>query len=718
MSITFKNNTFYLESKNSSYIFQIAKDNVLEHIYYGKKIPKENLKSILNRQIYSFAPMSDQDRTFAKSTIMQEVSIFNSGDFRQCSIILDGHVDTNFSYVSHQIYKGRKEIPGLPYSRENSSCETLEILLSNDKKDIEITLYYILYKDVDVIARYQKIKNLTSNKIGLLRFMSLNLDFDNMNYDYLTTNGMYLYECGSVDHFPLHKGIQSNSSNVGSSSHHVNPFFALVSKEADECNGDVFGFNLIYSGNFKNSVEVDRLENTRIMVGINDEGFNFVINPKEEFYSPEAIMTFSSFGLSKMSQNFHDHVRNNIIEKSLAYKKHPIVLNSWEGFYFDVNEEIVNNLASKALKIGADTVVIDDGWFRNNASSGLGDWEVIKEKFPSTLKELSKKIHSKGLNFGIWIEPEMVSLDTKLYKENKNIVVSINKRPLIGRNQFCIDLTKDEYIDKVLVNLKRSLGDVQIDYIKIDYNRYLCDANCLSCPAGEVYHRQILGTYKLISNIKEMFPDAFIETCSGGGGRFDLGMLYYSPMIWTSDNTDPYNRIFIQNGTSYGYPQSAMSCHFTKGECITKRESSPDFRYLVASFGSYGYELDLSKSDEYELKQLKEFSKKYRKDEKFMQNSDLFRLISPQTNQFVAYINVAKNKSKAIFNFLIFAKTGFYESFIIKLNGLDPKKKYKNSYNDEIHSGNVYMNAGIRLNNLFKTNIGDGIRIYFDEVKK
>lgn len=717
MGINFKDGTFYLETKNSSYIFKVSKDNVLEHIYYGKKLKEDDLSSILNRQIYSFAPMSDLDRTFAKSTIMQEVSVFNSGDFRECSVVIDAHIDTSFSYLAHRIYSGRTSIPGLPSSRDDGKCETLEITLVNDTRNIELVLYYVVYSDFDVISRFQKIRNLTNESIFLTRFMSMNIDFDNKNFDYLTTNGMYLYERASVDHFPLHKGHQGTSTSVGSTSHHVNPFFALVAREADECSGDVYGFNLVYSGNFKNNVEVDRLENARVMQGINDEGFRFEVKANEEFYSPEAVMTYSREGLSKMSQNFHDHIRCNIIEKDKAFAHHPLVLNSWEGFFFNINEEVITNLAEKALQIGADTVVIDDGWFRNDTNGGLGDWEIIKEKFPSGLKALADKLHAKGLKLGIWIEPEMVSLDSKLYDEDPSCVISLNKKPLIGRNQYVLDLTNKENIAKVFKNLKKTFEGVDIDYIKLDYNRYLNDANTLNCPSGEVYHRQLIGTYALISEIKKLIPNAFLETCSGGGGRFDLGMLYYSPMIWTSDNTDPYNRIYIQNGTSFAYPQSAMSCHLTKGECITKRESTPEFRYLVASYGSYGYELDLSMASVDELAELKKFSDKYKEDELFMNNSDLYRLISPETNQFVAYINVSKDKSKAIFNFLVFAKTGFYESFPIKLKGLDPNKKYKNSYNNEIHKGEVYMESGLRLNNLFKTTIGDGVRIYFEEVK-
>lgn len=718
MAIIFnsKNKTFYLETKNSSYIFKIGHLNIVEHLYYGSKIAREDLSSITNRQIYTIPPYSDGDRSYAKGVVMQETSVFNSGDLRECQIVINGHLDTEFTYKSHKILKNRKEIPGLPYSR-NNNCEALEVKLLNATKDLELTLYYVVYKNFDVIARYTSIKNNSKNSIQLSRFLSMNLDFNNKDYDFLSTSGIYSYEKAGIDHFPLHKGIQGRCSSGGASSHHTDPFFALVGKDADEVSGEVYGFNLLYSGSFRSQVEVDQFENSRALLGINYDGFLFEVKPNEEFYSPEAIMTFSNEGLSKMSQNFHDHIRNNIIDKKFAFKSHPLVVNSWEGHYFDVDEKIIEELANSAKKIGADTVVIDDGWFRPNAEGGLGDWKLRKDKFPSGLKALSEKIHQKGLKFGIWIEPEMVSKDTELYKNNKNVILSANKNPYCGRHQYVLDLTNDVNINKVAKNILNALKDVKLDYIKLDYNRYPHDANSLRVPSGEVYHRQVLGTYKLIKILQEAMPNVFLESCAGGGGRFDLGMLFYSPMIWTSDNTDPYNRIYIQYGNSLAYPQSAISCHFTEGVCITKRPSTFDFRYLVASFGSYGYELDLSKHTIDELKKLKEFSKRFKKDEAFMLKSDLYRLISPATNQFVAYINVNKTKTKAIFNFLCFALTGFYESFPIRLAGLDPKKKYKNSYNNEVHSGKVYMNSGIRLNNLFKTHDGDGIRIYFEEVK-
>ena len=720
MSILFneKEKIFHIQTQNSSYIFCISNYDILEHLYYGKKIPDDNVKYISNRQVYSFNAHENGDRAFSVATVGLEISPFNSGDFRVPSVVYhyENNLDCNrLRYRSHIIYKGRKAMQGLPYSREDEETETLEILLTDDEKLLAFTLYYTVYADVDVIARYQTIKNNGGSSLAIQKFSSMCLDFYGSDFDVITLEGMYLYERAQALRAPLKKGIFTNKSVVGISSHHKNPFIAICKHNADEDSGEAYGFNLVYSGNFSEEIEVDRLGNTRILAGIDDTGLYWELKQGESFSSPEAIMTYSMQGLGGMSRNFHDHIRNSIIEKEFAFVPRPIVINSWEASYFTVTEEKVLALASSAKDCGIDTVVLDDGWFRDGIERGLGDWHTDKQKFPSGLKGLSEKIHAMGLKFGLWLEPEMVNPESNFYKENPDCILSTSKAPLISRTQYVLDLTKGEIIEKIANRIAEELRDVKIEYIKWDFNRYMTEAASYKTAQGEIYHRQTLGAYKLLAILKERLGNVFFETCSGGGGRFDLGMLFYSPQIWTSDNTDPYARAFIQYGTSYAYPVSAMSCHFTEGVCTSGRESSYDFRYKVATFGSYGYELDLSKYGQADKETFKEYSKQYRKDEELNLTGDLYRLISPESNSFCAYMKVLKDKSRAQLTFLELNATGFVESTVLKLKGLAPDKLYRNGLTGEILHGETLMSVGIRIGDLFREKRENGYVVLFRE---
>ena len=712
---------FHLQTKNSSYIFCVSDFDVLEHLYYGKKIAEDDVKYISNRQIYAFHAHESRDsRKFSVGTVGLEVSPFNSGDFRTPSLVYDyeGSIDCNrLRYRSHKIYKGRKPLEGLPYSREREATETLEIVLTDDDKKVELTMFYVVYAKEDVIARSQTIKNIGDGVMTVQKLSSMCLDFYGMDFDVLTTEGMYLYERAQVSRFALKRGVFQNNSLTGSSSHNHNPFIALCSHNADEDNGEAYGFNLLYSGNFSEEVAVGNLGDTRLIAGIDSTGFSWTLKAGERLVAPEAIMTYSDQGLGGMSRNFHDHIRENIIEKEYAYAPRPIVINSCEAAYFDVNEELVLRLAKEALECGIDTVVLDDGWFRTSVKHGLGDWRTDKERFPTGIKGLADKIHAMGLKFGIWLEPEMVSADSDLYREHPDWVLSTAKLPLISRFQYLLDLTRDEVVTYIADRIIEELQDVEIDYIKWDFNRYATEAGSFVTPQGEVYHRQMLGVYKLWALIKERFNVLF-ESCSGGGGRFDAGMLFYSPQIWTSDNTDPYARLYIQNGTSYAYPMSAMSCHFTVGNCTSGRASTYDFRYRVASMGSYGYELDLSKYSVEEKAQFKKYSEWYReKDEALTLQGDLYRLLSPETTNFCAYMKVAKDKNKAQLTFLEVNATGLIETMVLRLKGLDPDKRYQNEETGEILYGATLMNVGIRVGDLFRAKRSDGYTVNYTVVK-
>ena len=662
---------------------------------------------------------SRDSRSFSSSVVGLEVSPFNSGDIRTPSVVFDydGKLDCNrLRYRSHIIYDGRKEIEGLPYSRDGKGVKTLEITLSDDDKKVEMTLYYVVFADVDVIARYQQIKNIGNEKLTIQKFSSACIDFYGMNFDTVTLEGIYLYERAHVSRSPLKRGVFKNNSLTGTSSHNRNPFIALCSHNADEDIGEAYGFNLLYSGNFSDEVSVSHLGDTRVVIGLDDTGFNWTLKTGEALVSPEVVMTYSDQGLGGMSRNFHDHIRQNIIESQFAFSPRPIVINSWEASYFTVSEEKILSLAEIAKDCGIDTVVLDDGWFRPNDGQGLGDWYTDKTKFPSGIKGLSEKIHSMGLKFGIWLEPEMVNEQSELYKNHPEYILSTSKLPLISRKQYVLDLSRDEVVNLIADRISEELQDVQIDYIKWDFNRYVSEAGSYVTAQGEVYHRQMLGGYKLLSTLKTRFSKVMFETCCGGGGRFDLGMLFYSPQIWTSDNTDPYARVFIQYGSSFAYPLSTLSCHFTEGKCTSGRESTYEFRYNVASFGSYGYELDLSKYGEEDRAIFKAYSEKYRQDEDLNLSGDLYRLISPENSSFCAYIKVAKDKNKAQLTFLEMNATGFVESMVLKLKGLDANKRYENEETGEILYGATLMNVGVRIGDLFRKKRSDGYVVLFKAV--
>lgn len=723
MAIHFNEQTkiFHITTKKTSYAFCIAEHGVLEHLYYGKRIPEDDVRYIGNRQIYSFHAHESRDsRKFSVASVGLEVSVFNSGDFRTPSLVYDyaGELDCNrLRYRSHQIYKGRKPIDGLPYSRENAETETLEVVLSDDERKVELTLFYVVYPSEDVIARSQVIKNTGGGVMTVQKAASMSLDFYGMEFDTITLEGMYLYERAQISRAPLKRGVFQNNSLTGISSHNRNPFIALCAHNTDEDIGEAYGFNLLYSSNFSEEVSVSNLGDTRLIVGLEHTGFRWTLHAGESLASPEAVMTYSDQGLGGMSRNFHDHIRRNIIEREYAFMPRPIVINSWEASYFSVTEELMLSLARQALDCGADTVVLDDGWFRANTKTGLGDWRTDKERFPTGLKGLSERIHAMGLKFGIWIEPEMVNADSELYKAHPDWILSTSKLPLISRWQYILDLTREEVVNYIADRITEELQGVQLEYIKWDFNRYATEAGSFVTPQGEVYHRQMLGAYKLWSILKERFPVLF-ESCSGGGGRFDLGMLYYSPQIWTSDNTDPYARAYIQYGTSLAYPTSCISCHFTKGDCTSGRNSTYEFRYRVAEFGSYGYELDLSEFSAEDKAIFKGYSEEYRRDEDLNLSGDLYRLISPESDKFCAYIKVSKDKTKARFTFLELNAVGFTETLVLRLKGLDPDRAYKNEETGEILHGSTLMNAGIRIGDLFGKKRSDGYAVVFTAVEK
>ncbi len=722
MSITFQRDRqiFRIDTKNTTYAFCITNLQLVEHLYYGKRVGDCDLTYLSNRQIYTFsANLEGEGREFSESTLLWELSSGNSTDFRSASVWIenaDGTVGNRFAYLSHEICDGRTPMEGMPHCRTGKGTQTLLLRLYDEEKQVEADIHYVVFPEEDVIARHVEFINRGNGTMHILKASSLQVDFPRSNFELLECAGMYSYEFASIQRTPLKKGLQGFKSSLGSTSHNCNPLTILCDKNTDEDIGEAYGFNLVYSGSFENQIEVDRLESTRLLSGIFSEGLRYAVSAGEKFVTPEGIMTYSDKGIGQISRNFHDHIRNNLIPEKFVNAPRPLVVNTWEGSGMDVSEASVLALAACATEVGADTVVLDDGWFRGSIQEGLADFTLDREKFPNGLKYVADKIHSMGLKFGIWFEPECVAPKTKYFKEKPDSILKTRKAGNYCREQFVLDFTDEENVENIYQCMISTLDEVQADYLKWDYNRYIHEAGSKCCPFGELHHRQILGVYKLMEKIRSRYPDMLIEGCAGGGGRFDLGILYYSPQIWLSDNTDPYGRAYIQNGATYGYPTSALSCHVTHNRGAGMIDSSLDFRYLVSTLGPYGYELDITKLTKEERAKLYEYTQKYKKIAQFALDCDFYRVIDVEGDLYSAYMQVTKDKSKALFTFLQLTAKAFYENIWIRLKGLDENATYVEEGTGKTYSGSALMYAGIRLPDLFKIGNGGGFQLLFTKI--
>ncbi len=722
MSVAFHqdNKIFRIDTKNTTYAFCITNMQMVEHLYYGRRVGECDLTYLSNRQIYTFsATFEGEGREFSESTLFWELSSGNSTDFRDGSVWIenaDGTVGNRFVYLSHEIYDGRMPVEGLPYSRAGKDTQTLLLRLWDEEKKVEADIYYVVFPEEDVIARHVEIINRSNAPVYILKASSLQVEFPRGDFDLVDCAGMYSYEFAKVQRTPLKRGLQGAKSLLGSTSHNSNPLTILCEKSANEDVGEAYGFNLLYSGSFANQIEVDRLETTRLLSGINADGLRYKVNAGDKFVTPEGVMTYSHQGIGQLSRNFHDHIRAHIIPEKFVYASRPLVVNTWEGSGMNVNEASVLALAECATEVGADTVVLDDGWFRGTIQEGLGDFFLDKEKFPNGLKHVADKIRKMGLKFGIWFEPECVVPISAYIKEHPDCALRARKSTNYSRDQFVLDFTNDENVENIYQCMIATLDEVQADYLKWDYNRYIHEAASKTCPFGELHHRQILGVYKLMQKIRDRYPDMLIEGCAGGGGRFDLGILYYSPQIWASDNTDPLGRAYIQNGITYGYPSSAISCHVTHNKGAGFVDSSLNFRYLMSCLGPYGYELDITKLTKEERAQLNECTQNYKKIARFALDCDFYRIIDVEGDLYSAYIQVTKDKSSALFTFLQLTAKAFYENLWIRLKGLDENATYREEKTGKTYSGSALMYAGIRLPDLFRIGDGGGLQLLLTKI--
>lgn len=706
MAIRFdkETNVFYLETPNTSYIFGLKYGKLL-HIHWGKKadfVPSANMA--VKNPILGFSANDIPEEALSTNNIASEFPTYNA-DYRYPAfhaMYEDGTTVTELEYIGHEIIKGKPGLKGLPSTYTNSvdEADTLRITLKDNLKGVIVHLNYTVFNKTDAITRSVEVENGGDEKIKLLRIMSAAVDFPDMDYEILNLHGTWAKE-RMIERVPLMHGTQSVCSNRGASSHSENPFIALLSKNATETAGNAYGASFVYSGNFLAGAEVSPNDAARLFIGLNPFNSGWLLEPGESFTAPEAVLVYSSDGIGGMSRIYHDLYRNNLCRGKYKNAERPILINNWEATYFDFNEEKLVNIAKKAKEIGVELFVLDDGWFgkRNDDCSSLGDWFVNEEKLPNGISGLSEKIDALGMKFGLWFEPEMISPVSELYEKHSDWCLHVKGRNRSeGRQQLILDYSRPEVCDYIIDTLSKIFSSAKISYVKWDMNRNMTEIGSAELPPErqrETAHRYMLGLYRVFETLTSRFENILFEGCSGGGGRFDPGMLYYMPQIWTSDNSDAVERCFIQYGTSVVYPSVTMGAHVSAVPNHQIGRTTPmKTRCDVAMMGQFGFELDLNKLTDEELETAKESIKLFKKLRPTVQNGDMYRLLSPFDTRFAAWEFVSKDKTEAV---VISCSTlvHVYSRKIYKLQGLEDNAIYVCEQTGEKYSGNALMNIGM-----------------------
>lgn len=717
MSVFFdeKNMSFKLTAGESCYMLKVAPGGYLAHVYYGKALPDEDLSYLLRLDENPFTPeTNNRDKACYMDTLPFEYPCFGLGDYREHAFsIMDknGASTCDLRYKSHKIYKGKPALEGLPATFANTpeEAETLEITMEDKPAGLEADLIYTAFAGLNAIARSVVIRNVGCDNVKLTRVYSACVEFDDEKMDMITLNGSWARE-RAMERCRLHVGKQIIDSMRGESSHQNNPFTALCRHNADEDSGEVYGFNFVYSGNFVSEAEVTQHRKTRYLMGINSCDFEWLLEPGEKFIAPEVIMVYSDEGLGKMSRTFHDLYRNNLIRGEYKDKRRPILINNWEATYFNFTAEKLVQIAEQASKLGIEMLVMDDGWFghRDADNSSLGDWFVYEKKLEGGLKALVDKVNALGMKFGIWFEPEMISPDSELYKAHPDWAIQVKGRELtLCREQYVLDYSREDVRDYVYGMMKKILDSANIEYIKWDMNRQLTEVASNSLPKErqrELWHRYVLGVYDLMNRLTSDYPHLLLENCSGGGARFDAGMLYYSPQIWCSDDTDAIERLKIQYGTSMCYPCSAMGAHVSDCPNHTVGRTTPfTTRGHVAMVGTFGYELDVTKIPEEDRNAIPGQIAEFNKYNKLVRTGDHYRIGNMfEDNTWDAWMFVAKDKGEALFEFVQVLSRPNERSRRIKLKGLEPNAYYYEESNPEVKlSGAALMQGGINITSLW-----------------
>lgn len=681
-------NIFQLDTANTSYLIGIAdEEKFLGHIYYGSRIRPGDASYLLRTQEPPYVPSrNNRDRTSFYDQFPFEYSGNGLGDYRESAVAvetLQGNTGVMVILEDYEILEEKPALEGLPASFGNEG-KTLVLHCRDKVLNLEVDLLYGVFEAEDVITRSVVVRNGGKSPLWLTKVYSACQDMDNRNYEMVTLHGSWARE-RQIDVRPLGYGKQSVGSVRGETSHQEHPFLALREPGATEERGEVYGFQLVYSGNFLAQAEKTQMDMLRVVLGIHPEGFRWKLEPGEAFTAPEAVLTFSEQGMGKMSRNFHDFLRGHMIRSPYRDRKRPILINNWEATYFDFNTEKLLQIAEKAAQLGIEMLVMDDGWFghRNDDNSSLGDWFVNEEKLPGGLKFLVDRVNALGMKFGIWFEPEMISPDSRLYREHPDWAIRIADRTAaLCRNQYVLDLSRKDVRNYIYNSVKAVLDSANIEYVKWDMNRQLSDLGSAELPAdrmGELYHRYVLGVYELQERLVTDFPNLLLENCSGGGARFDAGMLYYSPQIWCSDDTDAVERLKIQEGTAMLYPLSTMGAHVSVCPNHTVGRVTPfETRGYVALAGTFGYELDVTKLSEEEQGKIPGQVALYHRYNDLVRRGDYYRIASYGRNhEFDCYMVVFRDKNEALVTYVQVLNRPNYRSRLFRLQGLDPEKTYR-----------------------------------------
>lgn len=709
-----KNRIFHLQSENISYILGVNKYDLLQHIYWGEQIEISNLNaySYSGGRFFNSPSPRPTNIVALEECIRSEYPFYGTGDFKAPAFQTEdekGYSTNCLKFKSYKIYNGKPCLGGLPatYMENDNEGQTLEITTVDESINLTVILIYSVFEKFDAITRSVRFINNGHTKLKLLRALSMSVDMEDNDFDFLQLWGGWGIE-RSIDRKPLAHGIQSLESRRGSSSHQKNPFVALLRKNADENSGEVFGFSLVYSGSFLAQLEVEQFNFTRVSMGINPFNFTWNLEPGGEFQTPEAVMVFSNEGIGGMSRIYHKLYRERLCRGEYRDKIRPILVNNWEATYFNFNSEKILSIVKDAKKLGIELFVLDDGWFgkRNNSDCSLGDWKVNLDKIPEGLDGLGAKINEMGLQFGLWFEPEMISPDSELYRTHPDWCIHIpNRERTKVREQLVLDLSREEVCDYIIEAVKDVLKSAPITYVKWDFNRELTEMGNEHLPhekQKELCHRFVLGLYRILDELNKEFPYVLFEGCASGGGRFDPGMLYYMPQIWTSDNTDAISRLFIQYGTSIVYPPSAMSAHVSAvPNHQTGRTTPLSTRGNVAMSGNFGYELDLNILSEQDKDEIKGQISLCRQVRDLVRNADLYRLKSPFEGEVCAIMYVSENKKEAFVSCTkIMCKAGFMHMDNLKLRGLDKSMIYEVVGEHILLTGGELMNIGLDYSEL------------------
>ena len=703
-----KSRLFSLETAHTLYQIKADEMGVLLHLWYGPRTDADMSYRIrtANRG-FCGNPYEAQDRMdYSLDTLPQEYSGSGVGDYRSSSVEAEsagGSMSVDWRYSGYRLLKGKEKPEGLPGVRGNADTEGLEIVLEDKANGLAAHLNYWLFEPYDVIVRSVRIENRGGEAVILTKAASLCADLPYGRKQVIHFHGRWAAERNPERVTIPAGGRLAFESRRGMTSHQSNPFIILCDPETTERQGDCAGVMLMYSGNHLEEVSSDQVGSTRVICGIHPEGFRWKLAPGESFQTPEAILSFSAEGLNALSRNYHRLIRDEVIPARWRGTKKPVLVNSWEACYFDFNAEKLLKLARNAAALGMEMLVLDDGWFgkRNDDTNSLGDWTCNEEKLGCSLKELSEKIHAEGLKFGLWFEPEMVSLDSDLYRAHPDWALTDPGRdPMVARHQLVLDMGRKEVQDYLFDSISAILKGAQIEYVKWDFNRSVANVYSRVLPAdrqGETAHRFMLGTYRLLERLTEAFPDVMIEGCSGGGGRFDAGMLYYCPQIWCSDDTDAVERLEIQKGTSYGYPVCTMGAHVSACPNHQTGKTVPfATRGVVAQAGTFGYELDPAKLTEDEKKTVKAQIAAFHRYEDLIEQGDYYRLDEGEKD-YTAWMFISPDQGEALVSVVATHVRANAPFPFVRLQGLDPEKTYLREDTGERLTGVALTQGGISL---------------------